>query len=108
MGYGTFSAIKRLSNFLFITTIGLGIIFGRIYPITTLIISGSMILIGASSFIYGISNSQKYKDVFDYEPARFWGKDRNGKYAREVLLSISSIGIWCALTGAALFIIIVW
>jgi len=62
--------------------------------------------VGIFLFIYGIVSSQKYKDVFDYEPAQFWGRESNGKHARQVLTFLGSMGLWCFFTGTTLIIII--
>ena len=105
MGYGTFYAIRRLSSVLFVGVLILGATIGRADTAATFIISVGLVLLGTPAFIYGISAADRYKNTYDYEPTLFWGKPTNGKHAREVLITFSSVGLWCALTGLALALI---
>lgn len=96
--------IRRLANFLFFSLIAFGVWGAQKNPTPVLILSIALILLGVPLFIYGFINIERYKDVFDYEPAIFWGKMRNGKEAREVLGTINVIGLWGFLAGAVLLL----
>lgn len=104
MGYGTINALGRLSSFLFLGIIVLGINIGKLHPTAVLVTSLLLLLCGLPVCLYGLFTIQKYKDVFDFEPTLFLGKQRNGKYARQVLMAMTTIGGWCSLTATVLIL----
>jgi hypothetical protein len=106
MGNGTFIAIQRISSFFFLSAIIFGVSTAKSHPTAIFVLSVLAIAIGLLLFIYGLLNIQRYKDVFDYEPAQFWGRESNGKHARQVLTFFAVMGLWCLFTGTTLAIII--
>jgi hypothetical protein len=106
MGYSTFYSIRRLAGVLFLSALVLGITLGREHRLTTMAISIGLILGGIPAFAYGLVSMRKYKEVFDYEPTVFWGKQSNGKNARDILTTFNVVGIWCTLTGIALLFVV--
>ena len=106
MSRGTLDAINRLTGVLFFGAIILGITVGHEHRLVTHIISIGLVVVGTPMFIYGLTNAGKHKTVFDYEPTVFWGKQSNGKTAREILMTFNTVGLWCALTGIALLLVV--
>lgn len=105
MGQGTYSALGRLSGFLFFSFVLFGVNVGKEHPAAILITSIFLLAFGIPLSVYGLYSVQRYKDVYDFEPTIFWKQERNGKYAREILAAVISIGIWASLAGAALIFI---
>lgn len=105
MGYGSYSALSRLSGFLFLGVVVLGINNAETHPTAVFLASLFFLVTGIPACIYGLYTTQKYRDVFDFEPVAFWGKQRNGKSAREVLTALTAIGLWCFISGLALIIL---
>ncbi|SRR5258708_39730175 len=79
-------ALRRLSGFLFLAVIIVGSVEAKRLPFAILVMGTCLIAAGLPTAIYGFRTLERYKNVFDYEPAEFWGKTRNGGEAREVLM----------------------
>ena|SRR5688572_12503573 len=105
MGYGTLYSIQRVSIFVFLCILVAGASLSKQYLYFIQIISFLMIILGLPTAIYGFYSAAKYKDVFDYEPTIFWGKESNGKTARTVLMIFSTIGSWCFFVGGILILL---
>ena len=100
-------AINLLSFFLFgVLTLAIAFNSRRI-PGLAEFLPLLLIVTGPPLLIYGLGTGERYKGVFDYEPARFWKKERTGKEIREILGAFTTVGLWCSLAGVAL-LILVW
>jgi hypothetical protein len=102
-----FYALRRVTGFLFLVAIIIGSIETTKAPLTILIIAVCLIAVGIPLSIYAFRAMEGYKNVFDYEPAEFWGKKRNGKEARETLMALSTTGLWSIFSGIALVLIVI-
>jgi hypothetical protein len=98
--------IRRLTGFLFLAAIILGSMAAPNSPAAILIIAICLIAAGIPLSVYAFRTMEGYKNVFDYEPAEFWGRTRNGKEARETLMGLSTTGLWCVFSGIALLLIV--
>ncbi len=90
---------RQISNLFFIIYIVLALYIGDRWPWMVSVLGAAMILAGVPLFLYGSRKIGEYKNIYDYEPTRFWGKETNGKEAREVLAGLNAISFWCVLTG---------
>jgi len=95
-----------LTSFLFVATIIFGSREGPRIPGIILAIAICLFAAGVPLSIYAFRTMDRYKNVFDYEPAEFWGRTRNGKQARETLTIISTAGLWCIFSGIALLLVV--
>lgn len=75
-------------------------------PVAAEILTFGLILFGTISVAYGWNMHKKYKNIFDYEPANFWGKPSNGLRVRNILTLFSVIGFWGIGTGLSLAFLI--
>jgi hypothetical protein len=101
-----FYALRRLTGFLFLATVIVGSMEAPKSPLIIMVIGICLIAAGVPLSIYAFKKMELYKNVFDYEPAEFLGKMRNGKEARETLMGLSTTGVWCTFSGIALLFIV--
>ncbi len=99
------NALRRLSSFVFIGVVVWGIFEAARAPVAVLVAAICLIVTGVPVCAYSLRAAERYKVVFDYEPTEFWGATRNGKQAREVLLAMTTVGLWCAFAGVGLFVV---
>ncbi len=95
----TFSAVRRLSAFLFLAILFFSTRIIQKYPTHILVAAVILILIGASAFIYGVIELKRHNPVYDYKPMLLWGKNTNGKHIRDVFTTFIALGMWTSLTS---------
>jgi len=98
-------SVGTLFGFLSAVVILFAVAFGDRFPV--LMLGGGIIFlcIGTMGFVIAAIESSRYKKVFDYEPAIFWGKQRNGKAIRTIIVSILMIAIWSAASAIVLLVV---
>ncbi len=99
-------SLRKLTGFLFLGTVVLGSLVAPRAPLAILAIGICLLSVGFPLAIYAFRAMERYKDVFDYEPAIFRGRASNGKQARETLMALSTTGMWCGFSGIALLLIV--
>lgn len=107
MSYETLFAIERLASFIFICIFLTGFRLGRDYPIAVRTTSIFMVVVGLALVLFGFLVTEKYKNIFDYEPTMFWGKESNGKTARGILRAFGIIGFCSFFTGVILLVLLI-
>ncbi len=100
-----FHSLRRLTVLVFPLVVVIGGLEAPRYPLAVLIVSICFIVGGIPISVYGFRALERYKNVFDFEPAELWGKAGNGKQARQALMGISTAGLWLFLSGMALLLI---
>ncbi len=104
MGYGTYSAIGRLSGLLFLGVVFLGISNAKTHPTAVLITSIILLVLGLPTCIYSLYSMQNTRMFSILSLLPLGQSKKNGKYAREVLTAFTAIGMRCSLSGLALII----
>ncbi len=102
----SFRSLRSLTSFLFLALIVLGSMAAPSAPMPILIMAVCLFAIGVPLAVYAFKALERYKEVFDYEPTEFWGRTSNGKQARENLMTMSTTGLWCGLSGIALMLVV--
>ena len=67
-------------------------------------LAGSLLVFGVVAFGAGMLLSQRYKQVFDYEPTTLFGRPTIGKQVRGRLGFVGTLGGWAALLGLIMWI----
>lgn len=101
MSGSTRHGIGALLSFLFITMVLIALSLRQTNPTLVKQLSIGLIVFGAPPFIYGLITQRKYQNIFDYEATEFLGKQSTGMRVRSVLITYSTIGLWCLGTGIA-------
>ncbi len=99
------SALKRLAGFLFLALMVVGIKIVTHSPLLVLTAAAVGLVSGVALCLFGLITTERYRNVFDFEPAEFLGKMRNGKQAREILAVMTASGLWCTLIGVGLLLV---
>jgi hypothetical protein len=99
---------KYIANFFFFALVVLGSSRVRQSPNEVILLAICLIIFGVPLAVNGFRKMEKYREIFDYEPVPFWNKTRNGKQAREALMSVSVIGLGCTLAGLVLVTVVVF
>ena len=95
--------LSRGITFLFILSIFLiAVKLGQSNVVYVWILIVAMFALGIPSFFGGFVKYGQYKNVFDYEPTTFLGKEKNGKDVRKLLLAVIYLGLWSCLAGVFL------
>ncbi len=102
-GRSTIRSIGMLANFLLLCLIVFSFVLLRKSPWLYFSLAALLVVVGLPLFIYGLVSAGRYKDVFDYEPTIFLGKQKNGSQVRDMLMTATSVGLWCSLSGIVLF-----
>ncbi len=63
----------------------------------------AMLALGVPCMVGGIVIFNRYKDVFDFEPATLFGRQSNGKGIRSLLSAFIFFGVWSSIGGTFLF-----
>lgn len=64
-----------------------------------------MLILGVPTFLVASIIFGRYRQVFDYEKASFWGRQMFAKQIRDILSTISLAGGWLTFGGLVLFVI---
>ena len=75
------------------------------YPDARNILPYLMVIIGVPLMVGASTVTARYREVFDYEPAQFLGRETNGLKIRTFLRRCSLAGGWLIVLGIILFII---
>jgi hypothetical protein len=65
-----------------------------------------MLVLGIPCLVGGIVVYERYKEVFDFEPASLFGRQSNGKNIRGLLSGFIYFGVWSSIAGALLLIML--
>jgi hypothetical protein len=66
----------------------------------------AMLVLGIPSLVGGLIVYQRYKDIYDFEPASLLGRPSNGKNIRGILSALIYFGIWSGIAGGALLMML--
>lgn len=89
------ASIRMITNILFGAICLVVIMIGNRYPFLTAGMAVFSFGVGIAGFVVAVIASRRYQNVFDYEPAYFWGRQRNGKSIRGIIVTILMTAIWC-------------
>jgi hypothetical protein len=89
------ASIRMITNILFGAICLVVIMVGNRYPLLTAGMAVLPLGVGIAGFVVAAFASRRYQNVFDYELAEFWGRQRNGKSIRGIIVTIIMIAVWC-------------
>lgn len=94
----SFAGLQFLSGLFLFLVLALYLWLARTVPLLAMIMPVLMMVVGAVGFLVAMRAYGRYRKVYDYQATELWGRQTNGKQARQTL---SRIGIAAGTLGLA-------